>query len=164
MVAGSGGVGESGPLCQPTERSGRRREAGIWLAGPAPRMVRSRNWAPRAAGTTRRAMAGYILDQTWVREAERLGALERCGDPLTVDHLCRAGVGAGWRCLEVGAGRGSIARWLADRVGDLGAVMAIDLDTTLLEQHPHPNLEVRRLDILSDPLPGEAFHLVPARH
>jgi SAM-dependent methyltransferase len=54
--------------------------------------------------------------------------------------------------------------WLADRVGDLGGVLAIDLDTTLLEQHRHPNLEVRRLDILSDPLPEAAFDLVHARH
>jgi SAM-dependent methyltransferase len=109
-------------------------------------------------------MAGYILDQTWEREAERLGALERCGDPLTIDLLQRAGVGPGWRCLEVGAGRGSIAGWLADHVGDAGGVLAVDLDTRLLEEHRHPNLEVRRLDILSDPLPAASFDLVHARH
>jgi SAM-dependent methyltransferase len=109
-------------------------------------------------------MAGYILDQTWEREAERLGALERCGDPLTIDLLQRAGVGPGWRCLEVGAGRGSIADWLAARVGDAGGVLAVDLDTRLLEEHRHSNLEVRRLDILSDPLPAARFDLVHARH
>ncbi len=109
-------------------------------------------------------MPRYILDQTWEREAERLDALERCGDPLTVDHLRRTGVGAGWECLEVGAGRGSIARWLADRVGDRGRVLAVDLDTTLLEDQRRPNLEVHRLDILSDPLPAAAFDLVHARH
>jgi SAM-dependent methyltransferase len=109
-------------------------------------------------------MARYIFDQTWEREAERLDALERCGDPLTLDHLRRTGVGAGWECLEVGAGRGSIARWLAGRVGERGRVLAVDLDTTLLEEHRRPNLEVRRLDVLTDPLPAAAFDLVHARH
>ncbi|HEX6491897.1 MAG TPA: methyltransferase domain-containing protein [Candidatus Dormibacteraeota bacterium] len=109
-------------------------------------------------------MAGYILDQTWEREADRLGALEQCCDPLTVESLARTGVGSGWHCLEVGAGRGSIARWLAAHVGIRGAVLAVDLDTTLLEPHRGPRLEVRRLDVLSDPLPDGTFDLVHARH
>jgi SAM-dependent methyltransferase len=109
-------------------------------------------------------MTGYILDQTWNREAERLAALEGSCDPLTVEHLGRVGVARGWHCLEVGAGRGSIAHWLADRVGDDGRVVAVDLDVTLLEGHRRPNLEVRRLDVLHDPLPEAAFDLVHARH
>lgn len=109
-------------------------------------------------------LAGYILDQTWERESERLDALERSCDPLTVIQLERTGLRPGWRCLEVGAGHGSIARWLSAQVGVHGAVLAVDLDTTLLEQHRGPRLEVRRLDILSDPLPDAAFDLVHARH
>lgn len=110
-------------------------------------------------------MAGYILDQTWELEEQRLEALERCSDPLTIACLERLGVGPGWRCLEVGAGRGSIARWLAERVAaDGGGVVAVDLDTTLLEESGGPALEVRRLDIRSDPLPQAEFDLVHARH
>jgi SAM-dependent methyltransferase len=109
-------------------------------------------------------MAGYILDQTWEREAERLDALERSCDPLTIAQLRALGAGAGWRCLEVGAGRGSIARWLADRAGGDGSVLAVDLDTTLLDQDRRPNLEVRRLNIVADALPESAFDLVHARH
>ena len=109
-------------------------------------------------------MAGYILDQTWELEAERLEALQQSCDPVTIEHLRGAGVGAGWQCLEVGAGRGSIARWLADRVGEGGWVLAVDLDTTLLEEHRDDVLEVRRLDILRDPLPQDRFDLVHARH
>jgi 2-polyprenyl-3-methyl-5-hydroxy-6-metoxy-1,4-benzoquinol methylase len=30
----------------------------------------------------------------------------------------------GWRCLEVGAGRGAMAVWLAERVGESGQVVA----------------------------------------
>ena len=133
-------MGESRPFCQP--RPGR---------------LCSR----RTGGND---VAGYILDQRWERESERLDALERCCDPLTVTQLERTGVAPGWRCLEVGAGHGSIARWLAAQVGVHGAVLAIDLDTTLLEPHRGPRLEVRRLDILSDPLPAEAFDLIHARH
>ena len=49
----------------------------------------------------------------------RIGEVE-C-DPLTVRYLLRLGVGDGWRCLEVGAGAGSIVRWLSDRVGPNGS-------------------------------------------
>ena len=41
------------------------------------------------------------------------------------------GIAEGWRCLEVGAGGGSLVQWMADR----GAtVTAIDIDTRFLEQ------------------------------
>ena len=34
-------------------------------------------------------------------------------DPSSEFHLLRIGVAAGWRCLEIGAGNGSLSRWLA---------------------------------------------------
>src|SRR5690606_6736006 len=42
----------------------------------------------------------------------------------------------GVRCLEVGAGAGSVARWLADQVGDGGQVVALDKDPDLVPSHP----------------------------
>src|SRR5215472_17378843 len=48
-------------------------------------------------------------------EHERLMLIERAYDTFTVAHLERTGVAKGWRCLEVGAGAGSIAVWLAQR-------------------------------------------------
>ena len=107
-------------------------------------------------------MPQYILDQTWEAEAERLRGLEEWADPVTTEHLRRVGVGPGWRCLEVGGGRGSIARWMAEQVGPTGHVLTIDLDTTLLEPLASSTLEVRRADLLSDDLPG-GFDLVHAR-
>jgi 2-polyprenyl-3-methyl-5-hydroxy-6-metoxy-1,4-benzoquinol methylase len=53
-------------------------------------------------------------------ERERLGLLERLADPITLRRLQSLGVGVGWRCLEVGAGHGSIVRWLARQVGPQG--------------------------------------------
>ena len=77
----------------------------------------------------------YILDQQGAEQAERerLALVERYHDPISVAALERLGVDAGWRCLDVGAGAGSIARWLAERVLPAGEVLATDLDTRLLE-------------------------------
>lgn len=72
-------------------------------------------------------MADYPFDQAWQHESERLTALEQGLDPGTIRHLEALGVGPGWRCWEVGAGAGSIAAWLCQRVGDEGHVIATDL-------------------------------------
>jgi SAM-dependent methyltransferase len=82
---------------------------------------------------------------------------------LTAGQLDAIGVGKGWRCLDVGAGAGSVTRMLADRVGDTGSVLAVDLDTSLIEGLASDRVEVRRLDLLSDRLPQAAFDLVHAR-
>jgi ubiquinone/menaquinone biosynthesis C-methylase UbiE len=50
-------------------------------------------------------------------------------NPGTIRRMGNIGVTDGWICLEVGAGAGSIARWLARRVGPTGSVVATDLDT-----------------------------------
>jgi SAM-dependent methyltransferase len=109
-------------------------------------------------------MSAYVLDNKAELEELRLRALEAWCDPITTEHLTKLGVAPGWRCLEVGAGRGSIASWLADRVGEGGKVVAIDLDLTLLEKHRRPNLELRRMNVLEGPLPEHEFDLVHARH
>ena len=94
---------------------------------------------------------------------ERLAGIEATWDPETIRRLEALGVGPGWRCLEVGAGAGSIARWLADRVAPGGHVVATDVDTTFLEPLARDGLEVRRHDLLADELPAGAFDLVHAR-
>src|SRR5688500_13501668 len=71
-------------------------------------------------------------------QSERLRTLEALLDAGTIQHLERRGVRRGWRCLEVGAGGGSIAAWLAARVAPEGSVVATDLDTTVLEALAHP--------------------------
>ena len=95
-------------------------------------------------------------------ERERLRSLEAWLDPITVRHLEATGVGPGWRCLEVGAGGGSVARWLAERVGETGSVVATDIDVRYLTQLPS-NVEVRRHDLMSDLLDTAAYDLVHGR-
>jgi SAM-dependent methyltransferase len=107
---------------------------------------------------------GYVFDNAAERQArERFAALPRIYDPGTIRHLQALGVAAGWRCLEVGAGGGSIALWLAERVGPHGLVLATDLDTRFLEPLAGPTLEVQRHDVTADPLPEAAFDLAHAR-
>jgi SAM-dependent methyltransferase len=97
-------------------------------------------------------------------EDERLALLEQLFDPAS--RRRRDLVRPGWRCLEVGAGRGSMAVWLAEQVGPSGHVVATDIDITYLKRLDVPNLEVRRHNILDDPLdalgPG-SFDLVSSR-
>src|SRR5919108_803098 len=105
----------------------------------------------------------YTLDNRWRAARERLEVLEAACDPFTARHLDEVGVEPGWHCLEVGAGAGSVARMLCERVGPDGRVVAVDLEPALLADVSAPNLEVRRLDIVVDELPEAAFDLVHTR-
>jgi SAM-dependent methyltransferase len=105
----------------------------------------------------------YLFEHGWELERRRLDLLEQVFDPGTLEHLGRIPLPIGGRCLEVGAGAGSIARWLCDRVGPDGWVVATDLDTGFLEQLTEKNLEVRRHDIVADDLEDGAYDLVHSR-
>jgi hypothetical protein len=76
------------------------------------------------------ALGRYRFGDHPRREDERLDVLERALDSGSRSVLLEAGVQPGWRCWEAGAGRGSIARWLAGIVGAAGHVVATDLDQT----------------------------------
>ncbi len=93
----------------------------------------------------------------------RFAALSTLFDRGTIRHLQDRGVAAGWYCLEVGGGGGSIARWLGTRVGMSGHVVVTDIDTRFLDSLALPNVEVRRHDITRDPLPDAAFDLIHTR-
>lgn len=106
--------------------------------------------------------AGYALSNSWERARQRLAHLEATYDEASFRRAAALGVGPGWRCLDAGAGHGSFARWLADRVGGDGHVLAVDVDVRLLEEAEPPGVEIRRLDLATDPLPG-GFDLVHTR-
>jgi SAM-dependent methyltransferase len=105
----------------------------------------------------------YALDNSSPEAAARFPALSRAFDAGTQRHLDAIGVAAGWRCLEVGGGGGSIARWLAERVGPTGHVLVTDIDARHLRFGGIPEVEVRVHDIAQDPLPPASFDLVHAR-
>lgn len=97
-------------------------------------------------------------------EDDRLTTLERLFDPES--RRRRAFAQPGWRCLEIGAGRGSMAAWLARHVGEAGEVVATDIDVSFLEPPQLANLRVVEHDFLADALdvlePG-TYDLVCAR-
>jgi SAM-dependent methyltransferase len=94
----------------------------------------------------------FAADAAFEIEEERLRLVEAFGDAITRRHLEAIGVLPGWRCLEVGAGRGSVARMLAERVGPKGRVVATDINPRFLNDVNASNVEVRQHDILTDPL------------
>jgi ubiquinone/menaquinone biosynthesis C-methylase UbiE len=106
---------------------------------------------------------GYIFSDEWHRERDRLAGIEAALDPGTTRFLEQIGVGAGWRCAEVGAGGGSIAAWFAKRVGPSGSVLATDLDTRYLDALDAPNLQVLRHDLTEGMPEGDRFDAVHAR-
>jgi SAM-dependent methyltransferase len=107
--------------------------------------------------------AGYGLDNAWHQARSWLRSLEQWLDPVTVRHLRARGVGAGWRCLEVGGGAGSVARWLCGQVCPDGEVFATDIDTRFMETGGEANLRVVRHDITAHDLPPATFDLVHCR-
>jgi SAM-dependent methyltransferase len=105
----------------------------------------------------------YAFQNALHAQRERLRALEAVFDPGTLRCLEERGVGPGWRCLEVGAGGGSVARWLVSRVAPDGSVLATDLDVTHLHGLEESRLEVRAHNLLVDELPQAEFDLVHLR-
>ena len=108
-------------------------------------------------------MSTYAFDQAWQREHSRLTALESLFDTRSRRLMDDLGLRTGWRCLEIGCGAGGLARWLADRVGETGHVVATDLDPRFLDGHGRANLEVLTHDVATDPLDEAAFDVIHAR-
>jgi len=108
-------------------------------------------------------MSEYALPHQLSGERPRLALMSKLLDPMERAHFVRLGVSKGWRCLELGSGNGSIARILAEMVGPTGHVVASDIDIGYMAGIEAPNLEVRRIDVLSDPIEEAAYDFVVAR-
>ena len=105
----------------------------------------------------------YAFPHSAADESRRLELFEQRLDPLTIRRIERLGTGSGACCLEIGGGHGSIARWLAERVGPLGHVTATDVEIDFLSAIDASNVEVLRHDLRSDTFPVESFDLVHTR-
>jgi SAM-dependent methyltransferase len=109
------------------------------------------------------------LENTELREPElkelaRLQAIERVFDPASRKRIQATGISPNWRCLEVGAGAGSIARWMAEIVGENGKVVAVDLNTRFIANLQRSNLEVIEADIRHLKLESQSFDLIHVRY
>ncbi len=96
------------------------------------------------------------------REAERIDDAAVIYDPVTTHRLRALGVGPGARCLEVGAGTGTVARWLLREAG-AREVVALDRDTSALGEAPEQGLRVVTADVTDDSLDLGTFDLIHAR-
>jgi SAM-dependent methyltransferase len=108
-------------------------------------------------------MARYVLAHGGEElEGQRMELLDRYHGPLTEEEVRAAGVGPGWRCLDVGAGSGAMTRRLASLVAPDGRVVAVDRETHWLEPLAGPLVEVLRADVVREALP-QGFDLVLAQ-
>jgi SAM-dependent methyltransferase len=105
----------------------------------------------------------YVFDTGRADERARLDAHAGLWDPFTFGVLDGVGIADGWRCLEIGAGTGSVAQWLLERVGRRGQVVATDIETRWLEPMASTNLVVRHHDIRDEPIDDGGFDLIHAR-
>ena len=95
--------------------------------------ARDRHYLALTRLATETTQAGYLFDgASAAAELARLRLLEGVFDQKTRALLQSAGPLTGLKCLEVGAGAGSIAAWLRSEVGAGGEVTAIDANVRFL--------------------------------
>lgn len=103
----------------------------------------------------------YMFNASSEPGRQQVDCLTSMLDDTSNRMITDLGIAPGWRCLELGAGNGSIAHWLASRVCPDGAVVAVDADTRWLDRAP--NVVAHQQDI-NDGLPGDGgFDLIHAR-
>jgi SAM-dependent methyltransferase len=107
--------------------------------------------------------ADYAFPHTGANERRRLDLFAERLDPLTKRRVSGLGLPPGARCLEVGGGTGSVARWLCEYVGPEGHVTATDLETSFLAGLSLPNLDVLRHDVRTGEFAAGSFDLVHTR-
>src|SRR4051794_13756025 len=105
----------------------------------------------------------YLMKNEHPETAARFDGLEEILDPISIGHLHRVGVDPGARCLEIGTGGGSVARWLAAEVGPGGHVLAVDVDTRWFQHDNSPQLEVCELNVVTETIPDGPWDLIYER-
>lgn len=106
---------------------------------------------------------GESLFEPWQPgEGERIDLGSLAYDHVTRARLRALGVGPGVRCCEVGAGTGTVARWLAASAG-AAEVLAVDRDTRFVAPFAGGALRTLTADVSSPDFAPGRFDLVHAR-
>jgi 2-polyprenyl-3-methyl-5-hydroxy-6-metoxy-1,4-benzoquinol methylase len=103
----------------------------------------------------------YSFNNGSAHAVDQMRCLAEVLDETTRRHLRQSGDLKGARCLDIGAGSGTISAWLAEAVGPDGNVTATDLDPRHLH-HLKDTVSVLRHDIRTDPIPA-FYDLIHAR-
>jgi SAM-dependent methyltransferase len=105
----------------------------------------------------------YLLDNADDEAGHRFSAMSGLFDRGSMRAIATCGLSPGWSCWEVGAGGPALSAWMAQQVGAGGRVLATDLDTRWMQSTVVEGLEVRRHDVVADPVPSGPFDLIHAR-
>ena len=109
-------------------------------------------------------MNQYIFDnKSEEREFQRLQLVEGANDPTTIRLLEEIGIQPGWHCLEVGAGAGSILRWMGSQVGPTGLAVGVDKKIAYLHKVDSPPVQIYQGSFLDVPL-EQSFDLLHSRY
>ena len=109
-------------------------------------------------------MNQYIFDNTSEeREFQRLQLVEAANDSTTIRLLEETGIQPGWQCLEVGAGAGSILRWMGSQVGPTGLAVGVDKKIAYLHKVDSPPVRIYQGSFLEVPL-EPSFDLLHSRY
>ena len=103
----------------------------------------------------------YAFDNDDPEAADRHDILPAMLDELSTTRLAGLGDLTGRRCLEIGAGGGSVAAWLAEHVGAAGTVLATDLNVRYLRADA--GYQVLAHDLLREPVPSGPWDVIHAR-
>ncbi|MFF2508165.1 class I SAM-dependent methyltransferase [Streptomyces sp. NPDC058067] len=95
-------------------------------------------------------------------EAERIDFGALAYDDITMARLRALGVGPGWRCLDLGAGTGTVSRRLLNEAR-VDSVLAVDRDVRFLAERPTLGLDVLETDITAPGFAPGRFRLIHAR-
>ncbi|WP_405009006.1 class I SAM-dependent methyltransferase [Kitasatospora sp. NBC_01539] len=116
-----------------------------------------------AAGPDGTGGYGESLFEPWKPgEGDRIDLGSLAYDHVTRARLRAVGVGPDTRCLDIGAGTGTVARWLAGQAG-AGDVLAVDRDVRFLEPHAGGALRTLAADVTDPGFDPGRFDLIHAR-
>ena len=109
-------------------------------------------------------MNQYIFDnKSEEREFHRLQLVEAANDPTTIKLLEETGIQPGWHCLELGAGAGSILRWMGSQVGPTGLAVGVDKKIAYLHKDDSPHVQIYQGSFLDVAL-EQSFDLLHSRY
>ncbi len=94
-------------------------------------------------------------------ELDRLHTVEAMCDPFSTEWISELMPQPTWECADLGAGAGSLARWLVTQVPN-GSVTATDIDTRFLAYN-RSDLRIIEHDIRVDDFPPDCFDLIHLR-
>jgi len=108
----------------------------------------------------------YPIDNVDADELERLRLQHEAWAPDTAILLDKIGVGAGWKCLDLGCGPSGLTRVLADTVGSAGHVTGLEYNDAFVAEArlgAPAHVEIVQGDAYNTRLPGGSFDLVHMR-